>query len=196
MQYDGGSECEPERAEPRSDWVVSCSIPPWATHFVRVLLRHGLLRYMGMQPQVRFSTWVDCSGINSEMFALRELGKQLRALVGVSVKWILYCTCDSDKMSRRCSELNHDPMHVSNKMEHRNFGASQIYCEKHDTNHDPLNRSEKTRGRPAKNDGKNTHTSRRTTKSEITAKNLLAGAICPWSVFASKGQAWFIHFVR
>ena len=70
------------------------------------------------------------------MFALRELAIQLRAWVGVIVKLILDCTCDMDKMSRRFSELNHDPRHVSSRMQHRHFKAGQYYCEKHDANHD------------------------------------------------------------
>ena len=70
------------------------------------------------------------------MCALQELAIQLRAAVGVIVKWILYCACDMDKMSRRFSELNHDPRHVSSQMQHRNFEAGQYYSEKHDPHHD------------------------------------------------------------
>ena len=70
------------------------------------------------------------------MFALRELAIQMRALVGVIVKWILCCMCDLDNMARRFSELNHDPRHVSTQTEHRNFEARQYYCNNHDANHD------------------------------------------------------------
>ena len=51
--------------------------------------------------------WSDRSCINSEMFALREIAIQMRALFGVMVRWSLDSTCDLDKMPRRFSELNH-----------------------------------------------------------------------------------------
>ena len=59
------------------------------------------------------------------MFALRELAIQMRALVGVIVTWILRNTCNMDKTSRRFSELNHDPRHVSTQMQRRNFEGGQ-----------------------------------------------------------------------
>ena len=59
------------------------------------------------------------------MFALREFAIQLRALVGVIVKWILYCTFDMDRMPRRFSELSQDARHASTQMQHRSFEAGQ-----------------------------------------------------------------------
>eukprot|EP00974_Lingulodinium_polyedra_P074927 7260221-Lingulodinium_polyedra.AAC.1 len=71
------------------------------------------------------TVWSDCSGINSKMFALRELRKQLLLELGVNVSWDLYCTCDPDQMSRRFSDLNHGPAHANENLEHRNFEAGQ-----------------------------------------------------------------------
>ena len=82
--------------------------------------------------------WSDCSVIYSEMFALRKLAIQMSGLVGVSVQWILYCTCDLDKMSRRFPELSHDPRHVAAQMQRRSFEAGKYDCENHCANHDTL----------------------------------------------------------
>ena len=70
------------------------------------------------------------------MLALRQLAIQVRACIGAIVKWTLYCARDTDKVSRRFSERNHDPRHVISRMQHRTFEAGQYYCEKHDANHD------------------------------------------------------------
>ena len=72
--------------------------------------------------------WSDCSGINSEMFALRELGNELRVGLDVHVEWILYMTCESDKACREFARLNHAPKHMSEQMEHRNFQTGQVHC--------------------------------------------------------------------
>ena len=139
VQYEPDGCNEAESATLSPEWIqpLPAPQPSWAHHFVRVLQGAGHLPARTEQDKnLALTVWSDCSGINSEMFALRELGQQLHTLAGVSVKWTLYCTCDSDKISRQFSVLNHDPMHASSKMEHRNFEAGQIYCEKHGANHD------------------------------------------------------------
>ena len=136
-QYEPDGDAEAESVTPEWTLPVPTSQPNWALHAVRVLQGSSHLpARLGQDKNLNLTIWSDCSGINSEMFALRELGKELRALVGVNVQWTLYCTCDSDRMSRQFAELNHEPMHVSSKMEHRNFETGQIHCEKHNTNHD------------------------------------------------------------
>ena len=132
----------PESAPPLASspaWAqaVPAPHPSWAAHAVSTLRKDGHFpARAGREKTIELNVWSDCSGINSEMFALRELSAQLRALVGVVVKWVLYCTCDSDPKSRRFSELNHDPVHVSDWMEHRNIETGQFWCEKHGDNHD------------------------------------------------------------
>ncbi len=139
VQYAPDDDAKPESTIALAEWAqpVQVSQPSWAAHAVSVLQRCRHLPARTRQEKtIELNIWSDCSGINSEMFALRELGVQLRALVGVDVKWILHCACDMDPTSRRFSELNHDPVHVSDRMVHRNLEAGQIYCEKHGTNHD------------------------------------------------------------
>ena len=139
VQYEPVDHAEAESATPLAEWAQPLPVPQpsWASHAVRVLQGSGYLpARTGQDKKLELTIWSDCSGINSEMFALRELGKAWRALVDATVTWILYCTCDSDRMSRRFSVLNHEPIHVSDKMEHRNFETGQFYCETHDMNHD------------------------------------------------------------
>ena len=124
----------PESAPPLASspaWAqaVPAPHPSWAAHAVSTLRKDGHFpARAGREKTIELNVWSDCSGINSEMCALRELSAQLRALVGVVVKWVLYCTCDSDPKSRRFSELNHDPVHVSDWMEHRNIETGQFWC--------------------------------------------------------------------
>eukprot|EP00974_Lingulodinium_polyedra_P129994 11212149-Lingulodinium_polyedra.AAC.1 len=70
------------------------------------------------------------------MFASRELAKALKELLNFVVVWKLYLLCDTDAVSREFAELNHDPARVSDAMEHRNFEDGQVYCKKHEANHD------------------------------------------------------------
>ena len=67
------------------EWAMptSCPKPAWALHFVRVLLRLGHLRQM-QGKHLELSVWSDCSGINSEMFALREISAAMRKELGVA----------------------------------------------------------------------------------------------------------------
>ena len=116
---------------------VPASQPKWASHAVRVLTEHGhLSNRTGQQKQLELTVWSDCSGINSDMFALGEIGKELRLCLNVHVTWILYMTCESDKTSQSFTRLNHDPKHMSERMQHRNFENGQIHCTIHGENHD------------------------------------------------------------
>ena len=111
--------------------------PAWAAHAVSALQRGGHLPARAWRARaIDLHVWSDCSGINSELFALREIGAQLLAMVGIAVRWVLYCTCELDSKSRRFSELNHDPVHVSDRMEHRNMEEGRYYCSKHGENHE------------------------------------------------------------
>ena len=126
VQYAPDGDAEADSAAPPADWArpVPVSQPSWAQHIVRVLQGGGHLPgRTGQEKELTVTVWSDCSGINSEMIALREFRKQLLMELGVSVNWDLHCTCDSDQMSRRFSELNHGPARVSDNMVHRNFEA-------------------------------------------------------------------------
>ena len=131
-------EAEPAIPPPPA-WIqpAPASLPKWAPHAVRVLMDRGhLSNRTGSPKQLELTVWSDCSGINSEMFALRELGSELRVGLDVHVKWVLYMTCESDKASREFARLNHDPRHMSEQMEHRNFQTGQVHCTMHGENHD------------------------------------------------------------
>jgi hypothetical protein len=139
VQYNADGNAKAECAIPPPPWSepAPASHPSWALHAVRVLQGHSHLPAMpGQDKSLELTLWSDCSGINSDMFALRELGEALHTLLNVNVKWVLYFTCDLDMMSRTFSELNHNPLHTSDKMEHRNFETGQVYCTKHEANHD------------------------------------------------------------
>ena len=73
----------------------------------------------GQDKYLELTVWADCSGIDSEMFALRELGKALLELLNARVKWILYMACEMCKMSCAFATLNHNPMHMNGHMQHR-----------------------------------------------------------------------------
>jgi site-specific DNA-cytosine methylase len=89
-----------------------------------------------MERALELTVWSDCSGINSEMFALREIRTALEHSIGVSVQFKLYFTCDSDKKCFKFANLNHHPKHTSTAMEQRNFETGKIWCETHKENHD------------------------------------------------------------
>ena len=132
-------EAEPAIPPPPPAWSqpAPASLPKWAHHAVRVLMDRGhLSNKTGQQKHFELTVWSDCSGINSEMFALRELGNELRVGLDVHVKWVLYMTCESDKASQEFARLNHDPRHMSERMEHRNFLTGQVHCTTHGENHD------------------------------------------------------------
>ena len=131
VQYEADPPPPPAWSQP-----PPTSLPKWAPHALRVLMDRGhLSNKTGQQKQLELTVWSDCSGINSEMFALRELGNELRVGLDVHVEWILYMTCESDKACREFARLNHAPKHMSEQMEHRNFQTGQVHCTIHGENH-------------------------------------------------------------
>ena len=78
----------------------------------------------------------DCPGINSEMFALRELNAAMREELGVDLRFNLYFTCDSERRCLEFASLNHKPAHTSKAMQLRNFNVGQCWCDTHKENHD------------------------------------------------------------
>lgn len=128
-------------AKPPQEWkqpsqTISLPRPAWESHLVRVLQQHGHLPSTRMERALELTVWSDCSGINSEMFALREIRTALEHSIGVSVQFKLYFTCDSDKKCLKFANLNHHPKHTSTAMEQRNFETGKIWCETHKENHD------------------------------------------------------------
>ena len=139
VQHTPDSDAQTESRDTLAEWAqpTPSTQPSWALHAVSVLQEgHRLPARIEHERTTEFKVWPGCSGISSEMFALRELAVQLRVLVGGIVKWILYSACDKDKLSRRFSDHNHDPRHVSSKMQHRNFEVGQYECEKHGASQD------------------------------------------------------------
>ena len=133
------AEAEPAIPPPPPAWSqpAPASQPQWASHAIRVLQERGHLpTRSGQEKHVELTVWSDCSGINSEMFAFRELGKALLELLNARVTWLLYMTCETDKMSCAFAKLNHNPVHVTGDMLARNFQSGQVHCTKHDENHD------------------------------------------------------------
>ena len=110
--------------------------PAWALHMVRVLQSKGFLPSERVEKSLELNLWSDCSGINSDMFALKTLGRAIEDLIGCRVHWSLYFACDSDSRSLKFADRNHQPKHTSNGMEWRSFESGQCWCTKHKQNHD------------------------------------------------------------
>ena len=128
-------EAEPAIPPPPPSWSLPApqSLPKWASHALRVLMERGHLPNRArQQKRLELTVWSDCSGINSEMFALRELGNELRVVLDVHVAWVLYMACESDKASQEFARLNHGPKHMSERMQHRCFQTGQVHCMAHD----------------------------------------------------------------
>ena len=141
--YEPHSDMEPEvAARPVQDWSTPPQMPSqacrpcWASHVVRALQEHGHLPSTKQARALSLTLWSDCSGINSEMFALSEIGKALHEASGTSVSWNLYFACDSDRRCLKFADLNFQPQHTSAAMENRHFETGKIWCEKHQENHD------------------------------------------------------------
>ena len=94
-----------EVAAPRPEWAPppTCCTPPWPSHFTRALQRHGHLP-LRADTALELSIWSDCSGINSEMFALKELRRALREEAGIDMTLNLYFTCGAS-LTRGASSL-------------------------------------------------------------------------------------------
>ena len=132
---------EEEPALPSSTpaWMhpVPTAHPKWATHTVTTLQEARHLPGKDSKGKLTLSVWSDCSGINSEMFALRELEEALHtSMPNVIVEFSLWMSCELDSTSRDFTTLNHGPLHMSEKMEQRNFQSGQMYCCMHDHNID------------------------------------------------------------
>jgi len=137
VQYIEEAESAIPPPPPAWSQPAPASQPQWASYAAHVLQEQGHLpTKLGQGKHLELTLWTDCSGINSEMFALRELQKALIELLNVHVKWLLYMTCEMDKMSCAFAELNHNPMHMSGHMQHRNFQSGQVHCTIHNENHD------------------------------------------------------------
>ena len=75
---------------------------PWANHIVTTLVRHGHLPgRLAERKAVSLQVWSDCSGINMEMFALKELGRSLGQVINAEVSWI--CTSPVIRMPKASS---------------------------------------------------------------------------------------------
>jgi len=130
-----------KEALPRCDWAqptTSCT-PPWPSHFLGALQRHGHLPQWS-DTALELSLWSDCSGINSEMFALNELRRALREEAGMDVNLNLYFTCDSDATCLEFARINHKPRHTSRNMRNRDFVDGKYWCDTHREYHDLPNR--------------------------------------------------------
>ena len=64
-------------------------------HLVNTLVSNGHLPSQSTKS-VNINVWSDCSGINSEMFALQTLSDNIKEIIGATVQCNLYYTCDSD----------------------------------------------------------------------------------------------------
>ena len=110
---------------------------PWARHVVTTLAQHGHLpASLANHREANLQVWSDCSGINTEMFALRELSQSLKQVIDMDVTWNLYFTCDSDAQSIKFTKANHHPRHVGTNMVHRNFESGKFWCSSCKENHD------------------------------------------------------------
>jgi len=90
----------------------------WGNHLVRTLVSNGHLPSQSTKS-VNINVWSDCSGINSEMFALQALSDSIREIIGANVQCNLYYTCDSDTKSIVFAIQNHAPKHVGIDMNQR-----------------------------------------------------------------------------
>ena len=131
------SKTPTEEALPRSDWAppMTSSTPPWPTHFLRALQQHGHLPQRA-DTTLELSVWSDCSGINTEMFALNELRRGLREEACIDVKFDLYFTCESDATCIEFASINHKPRHTSRDMKNRNCVTGKYWCDTHREYHD------------------------------------------------------------
>ena len=112
---------------------------PWANHIVTTLVRHGHLPgRVAERKAVSLQVWSDCSGINTEMLALKELGRSLGQVINAEVSWDLYFTCDSDAKSIQFAHDNFHPKHVGVDMEQRNLDPllNNFWCAVCNRNHD------------------------------------------------------------
>ena len=60
----------------------------------------------------------------------------MRKLMGVTLEWNLYYTCDKGPRCLEFAKLNHNLKHFSNDMEKRCFKTGKFWCDLCETNHD------------------------------------------------------------
>lgn len=98
---------------------------------MNVLLRAGLLPRTPTSPVsgCLLQVWSDCSGINSEKFALEAINTAFAELLGTQVSWNLYCCCDVDQECLRFTRKMHRPTHTSCDIRHRNFQHGNFFCQ-------------------------------------------------------------------
>ena len=96
-------------------------------HLVKTLVSNGHLPSQSTKS-VNPNVWSDCSGINSEMFALQALSDSIREIIGANVQCNLYYTCNSDTKSIVFARQNHSPNHVGIDMNQRNFNTRDVWC--------------------------------------------------------------------
>ena len=100
---------------------------PWADHMVRALVAGGNLPSPVSKTMV-LNLWSDCSGIHSEMHALKELSASIMRITGADVQWNLFYACDADPQCIALSKQNFAPRHDGKDMRQRNFQTGEIWC--------------------------------------------------------------------
>ena len=141
------TECQWQRGSSMAEepgwasWPQGREVPaiPWADHMIRALVTHGHLPPQASKSPT-LNVWSDCSGINSEMFALKDLSRKLKRIIGADIQWSLHFICESDPKSITFAKDNHGPRHISTDMKQRNFSTGEYWCESCGQNH-PLPRS-------------------------------------------------------
>ena len=107
---------------------------PWANHIINLLIAKGFLPAQAA-VSLELTVWSDCSGINSEMFSLGDLGAAMFSLMKLQVVWNLYFTCEQDQKCLELAKLNHKPRHFSIAMEERCFKTGKFWCDSCEENH-------------------------------------------------------------
>ena len=106
-QWHAGLEPEKQQWTPRPHSQPFPEIE-WGNHLVKTLASNGHLPSQSTKS-VNINVWSDCSGINSEIFALQALSDSIREIIGANVQCNLYYTCDSDTKSIVFARQNHAP---------------------------------------------------------------------------------------
>ena len=70
----------------------------------------------------------DCSGINSDTFALQALSGSIRDIIAANVQCNLYYACDSDTKGIVFARQNHAPKHVGIDTKQQNFNTGEMRC--------------------------------------------------------------------
>ena len=91
-QADEHAHAEGEIATPEWAQPAPACRPDWARHIVRVLQHNHHLpaERTAEAKNLELTIWSDCSGINSDMFALKDIGATLLELTGIRAQWKLY----------------------------------------------------------------------------------------------------------